>query len=106
MDLGLPPDVRHRADNTGEKTPAHPMGWAPPFCNGIYVPDWRSHHQSKRKEPEMNVTRLGLDLAKNVFQIHGVDRDERVVVKRKCTRRQVHDYFEKLPPCWIGMAAA
>ncbi len=31
----------------------------------------------------MNVTRIGLDLAKNVFQIHGVDRDERVVVKRK-----------------------
>ena len=31
----------------------------------------------------MNVTRLGLDLAKNVFQIHGVDRDERVVFKRK-----------------------
>ena len=54
----------------------------------------------------MNVTRIGLDLAMNVFQIHGVDRDERVVVKRKCTRRQVHDYFEKLPPCWIGRAAA
>ncbi len=53
----------------------------------------------------MNVTRIGLDLAKNVFQIHGVDRDESVVVKRKCTRRQVRDYFEKLPPCRIGMEA-
>ena len=53
----------------------------------------------------MNVTRIGLDLAKNVFQLHGVDRDERVVVKRKCTRRQVRDYFEKLPPCLIGMEA-
>lgn len=53
----------------------------------------------------MNVTRIGLDLAKNVFQIHGVDRDERVVAKRKCTRRQVHDYFEKLPPCRVGMEA-
>jgi len=53
----------------------------------------------------MNVTRIGLDLAKNVFQIHGVDRDERVAVKRKCTRRQVRDYFEKLAPCLIGMEA-
>lgn len=53
----------------------------------------------------MNVTRIGLDLAKNVFQIHGVDRDERVVIKRKCTRRQVREYFEKLPPCRIGMEA-
>jgi len=43
----------------------------------------------------MNVTRIGLDLAKNVFQIHGVDRDERVAVKRKCTRRQVR----ALPGC-------
>jgi len=53
----------------------------------------------------MNVTRIGLDLAKNVFQIHGVDRDERVAVKRKCTRRQVRDYFEKLVPCLIGIEA-
>ena len=53
----------------------------------------------------MNVTRISLDLAKNVFQIHGVDRDDRVVVKRKCTRRHVRDYFEKQPPCLIGMEA-
>ena len=53
----------------------------------------------------MNVTHIGLDLAKNVFQVHGVDRDERVVAKRKLTRRQVHDYFEKLPSCRIGMEA-
>jgi transposase len=53
----------------------------------------------------MNVTRIGLDLAKNVFQIHAVDRDDRVVVKRKCTRRHVRDYFEKQPPCLIGMEA-
>ncbi len=53
----------------------------------------------------MNVTRIGLDLAKQVFQVHGVDRDEHMVVKRKLTRRQVHDYFEKLPACRIGMEA-
>ena len=53
----------------------------------------------------MNVTRIGLDLAKNVFQVHGVDRDERVVIKRQLKRGQVLGYFEKLPPCRIGMEA-
>jgi len=53
----------------------------------------------------MNVTRIGLDLAKQVFQIHAVDRDERVVAKRQLKRSQVRDYFEKLPACRIGMEA-
>jgi len=53
----------------------------------------------------MNVTRIGLDLAKNVFQVHGVDRDGRVVAKRQLKRGQVHAYFEKLPACRIGMEA-
>ncbi len=53
----------------------------------------------------MNVTRIGLDLAKQVFQIHGVARDDRVVVKRQIKRAQVRAYFEKLPACRIGMEA-
>lgn len=53
----------------------------------------------------MNVTRIGLDLAKNVFQVHGVDRHETPIVKRKLSRSQVRDYFEKLSPCLIGMEA-
>jgi transposase len=53
----------------------------------------------------MNATRIGLDLAKLVFQVHGVDRDERVVLKRQLKRSQVLPFFEKLPPCMIGMEA-
>lgn len=53
----------------------------------------------------MNVTRIGLDLAKNVFQVHGVDRDERRVVKRQLKREQVRSFFENLPACRIGMEA-
>lgn len=53
----------------------------------------------------MNITRIGLDLAKNVFHVHGVDRQERLVAKRKLTRSQMRGYFEKLPPCLIGMEA-
>ena len=53
----------------------------------------------------MNATRIGLDLAKQVFQVHGVDRDERVVLKRKLKRSQVLPFFAKLPACKIGMEA-
>ena len=53
----------------------------------------------------MNVTRIGLDLAKQVFQIHAVDRDDRMVVKRQLKRAQVRAYFEKRPACRIGMEA-
>lgn len=53
----------------------------------------------------MNATRIGLDLAKLVFQVHGVDRDERKVIKRQLRRSQMLPYFEKLPACKIGMEA-
>jgi transposase len=53
----------------------------------------------------MKITRIGLDLAKNVFQVHGVDRSERVVVRRQLSRSQVVGFFEKLEPCLIGMEA-
>jgi transposase len=53
----------------------------------------------------MKITRIGLDLAKNVFQVHGVDRTERVVIRRQLSRSQMVAFFEKLPPCLVGMEA-
>lgn len=53
----------------------------------------------------MNVTRIGLDLAKQVFQVHGVDRQEQVVLRRQLKRHQVLNFFAKLPACKIGMEA-
>jgi transposase len=53
----------------------------------------------------MNVTRIGIDLAKQVFQLHGVDRDERVQVRKQLRRTQMLAYFSKLPPCLIGVEA-
>jgi len=53
----------------------------------------------------MNITRIGLDLAKNVFQVHAVERDERIVHKHQLKRSQVLAFFEKLPACKIGMEA-
>ena len=48
---------------------------------------------------------IGLDLAKNVFQVHGIDREGRVVVARRLRRSEVLPYFAKLAPCLVGMEA-
>ena len=53
----------------------------------------------------MQVTTIGLDLAKNVFQVHGVDAAGKTVISRQLRRGQVIGYFAKLPPCLIGMEA-
>ncbi len=53
----------------------------------------------------MNVSTVGLDLAKNVFQVHGIDAEGRVVVRRALRRRQVIPFFAKLDPCLIGIEA-
>ena len=53
----------------------------------------------------MQITTIGLDLAKNLFQVHGVDAEERVLVRRQLRRAQVREFFAKLAPCLIGMEA-
>ena len=52
-----------------------------------------------------NITTIGLDLAKSVFQVHGADRDGGPVLRRKLRRSQVLGFFAKLPPCVIGIEA-
>ena len=54
----------------------------------------------------MEVSTIGLDLAKNVFAVHGVSKDGRVVLKRELRRAQVLPFFAKLTPCLIGMEAS
>src|SRR5246500_4078863 len=54
---------------------------------------------------QMQVTTIGLDIAKNVFQVHGIDANERVVVRKQLRRGQVLAFFKALPPCLIGMEA-
>lgn len=53
----------------------------------------------------MQVTTIGVDLAKNVFQIHGIDAAGKVVVQRQLRRGQVIEFFRKLPHCLVGMEA-
>ena len=51
------------------------------------------------------IATIGLDIAKSVFQVHGVDAAGHVVVRRQLKRRYVLAFFEKLPPCLIGIEA-
>lgn len=53
----------------------------------------------------MKITTIGLDLAKNVFQVHGIDAAGEVVVRRALRRGQVFAFFSKLEPCLVGMEA-
>jgi transposase len=51
------------------------------------------------------VSTIGLDIAKSVFQVHGVDAAGQVVMRRQLKRRYVLKFFEKLPPCLVGIEA-
>lgn len=51
------------------------------------------------------VSTIGLDLAKNVFQVHGIDAQGKVLVRRQLRRSEVLLFFAKLPPCLVGMEA-
>ena len=51
------------------------------------------------------VTTIGLDIAKSVFQVHGVDAEGNVVIHRQLKRRYVLAFFEKMPPCLVGIEA-
>src|SRR6516162_8487010 len=54
---------------------------------------------------QMQVSTIGLDIAKNVFQVHGIDAAEKVVVRKQLRRSQMLAFFKALPPCLIGMEA-
>jgi transposase len=53
----------------------------------------------------MQITTIGLDIAKNVFQVHEIDAGEKVIVRKQLRRSQMLAFFEALPPCLVGMEA-
>src|SRR5258708_25312204 len=67
---------------------------------GWFVKD-ESHEGSRH----MQITTIGLDIAKNVFQVHGIDAAEKVIVRKQLRRGQVIAFFEALAPCLVGMEA-
>jgi len=46
----------------------------------------------------MQITTIGLDIAKHVFQVHAIDGEEKVVIRKQLRRGQVMQFFEELPP--------
>ena len=51
------------------------------------------------------VTTIGLDIAKSVFQVHGIDAEGKVLIRRQLKRRYVLAFFQKLSPCLVGIEA-
>jgi len=54
----------------------------------------------------MQIVRTGLDLAKYVFEVHGVDAQEKTVLRKTLRREAVAQFFAELPPCVVGMEAS
>jgi transposase len=62
--------------------------------------------QSQTREPSVKqIIRIGMDTSKHIFQLHGVDAAEQVVLRKRLGREQMVDFFAKLPPTVIGMEA-
>ena len=53
----------------------------------------------------MNITTLGIDIAKNVFHLHGTDARGKRVLKKRLRRDQLLTFMQNLPPCLVGMEA-
>ena len=51
------------------------------------------------------ITTIGLDIAKSVFQVHAIDADGNIVIRRPVKRRYVLAFFQKLAPCLVGIEA-
>src|SRR5215212_2198714 len=79
-------------------------GWLPLPASKCHAVD--AVMQPRAKEPSaMEITTIGLDLAKCVFQVHGVNGAGQVVVRKALRRSQVLRFFEQLPPCLVGLEA-
>src|SRR5664279_3921860 len=83
------------------------MGWTPPNKTASSVPEWEVLDQPLRmtEASTMNITVMGIDLAKNVLQVHGIDQQGKVVLRRQLRRNQVMVFFAQQTPCLVGMEA-
>ena len=77
------------------------MEWTPP--EEVSVKE--DSTDGEKGENTMQVIRIGLDIAKNVFQVHGVDAHGKVVIRKQLSRSKVLTYFAQLPVCRIGIEA-
>jgi transposase len=64
----------------------------------------KGSHDSEERAMQ-TITTIGFDIAKSVFQVHGVDAGGQVVIRHQLKRRSVLAFFQKLPPCLVGIEA-
>ena len=80
------------------------MGWMAPLRH--LSAKLLSDRNSSEWEPSMGeVTTIGLDLAKHVFQVHGVDAEGATILRKQLRRAQVLAFFSRLPRCLVGLEA-
>ena len=80
------------------------LGWTAPLPQvARLIPG--SGVRFEQQEVDMTITVIGLDLAKNVFQVHGIDEKGRAILRRKLRRSDVLPFFSKLTPALVGMEA-
>lgn len=77
-----------------------------PTFDGIDVPEWKCQQPLEPEgAPTMQITTIGIDRAKNVFQIHGADQRGKAVLRKQLRRDQVAPFFANLQPWLIGIEA-
>ena len=80
------------------------MGWMAPLRHRGAKLVFLENHQER--EPSMSeITTIGLDLAKHVFQVHGVDAQGTTVLRKRLRRGQVLAFFSRIPRCVVGLEA-
>src|SRR2546430_11022234 len=96
MALGLDVPPRRRDDRM--------MGWMAPLRHQCAKLVFSENHQ-ERERSMSEITTIGLDLAKYVVQVHGIDPEGTTVLRRRLRRGQVLAFFSRLPRCVVGLEA-
>src|SRR5262245_664263 len=80
------------------------MGWMAPLRHRRATLVF--YRITRKREPSMSeITTIGLDLAKHVFQVHGIDGEGTTVLRKRLRRSQVLGFFSRLPRCVVGLEA-
>ena len=91
-------------DACDKRSGRHCHVWTPPFRRRVRQDGVWFELQTEGAST-MDITTIGFDLAKTVFQVHGADGEGRVVLRRKLRRGKVLAFFAGLPSCLVGMEA-
>src|SRR3974390_3595226 len=81
------------------------MWWTTPAPGIECAKGCSLNNESPEGVVHMQVSTIGVDLAKNVFQVHGVDSVGNIVITRQLRRKQIIELFGKIPACLVGMEA-